>query len=247
MVNNMSNTNEYSGTDTLDRRTANAYLNQYNYQINNMSMNTKVLNNSVNNNSVGYSNSKEIRTNLNNIDYAANSTMYRRPQLHPSIYDRSVSIPEGSDSNHRMINGTNGQQFARTTNNNNNISILNNHGLPPPPPPMHFDPMSDQTIKHFETEDNYNTEFDDEDDLIPNWVPIERCLEKVKTTYDYEGLREDELSFKENMFIYVIKKNDDHWYEGIMKSENGDIVQGNTIKKFFNLCLVKILLKFNLK
>ena len=73
-----------------------------------------------------------------------------------------------------------------------------------------------------------NFEFDQEsdDDIIPDWVPLDRCLEKVITTYDYEGRREDELSFRENMFIYVIKKNDDHWYEGIMKNENGDVIQG---------------------
>ena len=70
-----------------------------------------------------------------------------------------------------------------------------------------------------------NLELENSDDLIPNWVPIDRCIEKVITTYDYEGLREDELSFKENMFIYVIKKNDDHWYEGIMKTNNGNIVK----------------------
>lgn len=51
-------------------------------------------------------------------------------------------------------------------------------------------------------------------------------MEKVITTYDYEGLREDELSFKENTYIYVIKKNDDHWYEGIMQNERGQIVTG---------------------
>ena len=28
------------------------------------------------------------------------------------------------------------------------------------------------------------------------------------------------------MYIYVIKKNDDHWYEGIMKNEMGNIVSG---------------------
>ena len=66
----------------------------------------------------------------------------------------------------------------------------------------------------------------DDDGIIPNWVPIDRCLEKVISTYDYEGLRDDELSFKENMFIYVVKKNDDHWYEGIMKTDQGNIVQG---------------------
>jgi len=71
---------------------------------------------------------------------------------------------------------------------------------------------------------------DDEDDIIPNWVPIDRCIEKVITTYDYEGEQADELSFKENMYIYVIKKNDDHWYEGIMKNENGEVVIGNNSK-----------------
>jgi hypothetical protein len=32
------------------------------------------------------------------------------------------------------------------------------------------------------------------------------------------------------MYIYVIKKNDDHWYEGIMKNENGEVVIGNNSK-----------------
>jgi hypothetical protein len=75
--------------------------------------------------------------------------------------------------------------------------------------------LSDRTIKNEEDED-----------IIPEWVPIDRCLEKVITTYDYEGILADELSFKENTIIYVIKKNNDNWYEGIMKNENGDKVVG---------------------
>ena len=62
----MSNTNEYSGTDTLDRRITNTYLNQYNYA-NNVSNVSQINNN--NGNTVGYSSTKElgiIRTNLNN-------------------------------------------------------------------------------------------------------------------------------------------------------------------------------------
>lgn len=232
MTNNMSTTNEYSGTDTLDRRMTNPYMAQYNY-----SLNATVLNSSITNNinSVGYSSSKElgiIRTNLDNIDYAANATMYRRPQLHPSIYERSVPIQESSQPAQRADMSSSQQQNKRTT----NTSILSSsiQGLPLPPPPMLFDPNSDrlneQLNKPIETLPNeiydHDYERDDEDDIIPNWVPIDRCIEKVITTYDYEGLREDELSFKENMYIYVIKKNDDHWYEGIMKNENGDIIQG---------------------
>lgn len=242
----MSNMNEYSGTDTLDRRITNTYLNQYNYA-NNMPMPNQVLNSSMNNNnlnSVGYSTSKDlnlIRTNLNNMDY--NSTMYRRPQLHPSIYERSMPIQEGSNGTGQVVNGqaNNTNQYAkRIPSASNNASILSNssmHGLPPPPPPIMFDPDSinkhnASNLDHIENE-IFGPDFDrglggdDEDDIIPNWVPIDRCIEKVITTYDYEGLREDELSFKENMYIYVIKKNDDHWYEGIMKNENGDIIQGN--------------------
>ncbi len=75
--------------------------------------------------------------------------------------------------------------------------------------------------------ENQKIEFvDEDDDIIPNWVPLDRCLEKVITTYDYERTREDELSFKENMVIYVVKKNDDLWYEGIMKHDNGNVFQG---------------------
>jgi hypothetical protein len=85
------------------------------------------------------------------------------------------------------------------------------------------------TADHLENQMFAGLDDGDEDsdhDIIPNWVPIDKCLEKVITIFDYEGSRDDELSFKENMYIYVIKKNDDHWYEGIMRNESKQIVQG---------------------
>lgn len=121
-------------------------------------------------------------------------------------------------------------------------------GLPPPPPMPPFG-IDHSNQFHHPTNNSYlaNTnEFDDEDtdiegiarpaddedhEIIPNWVPINRCIEKVITTFDYEGQRDDELSFKEKMYIYVIKKNDDHWYEGIMKNEMGNIVSGKRLLK----------------
>ena len=38
----------------------------------------------------------------------------------------------------------------------------------------------------------------------------------VVAIYDYARDKEDELSFLEGAIIYVIKKNDDGWYEGAM-------------------------------
>ncbi|CAF0970828.1 unnamed protein product [Brachionus calyciflorus] len=229
---------EYS--DTINSRTGNAYL----QQLNNFPPNNN------NNNSVGYSSGKDlgiIRTNLNNIDYATNGTIYRRPQLHSSIYERSISNSsqgENSQYGQGVKNQVFNRQDSQKSNQIANQSILSNassiHGLPPPPvlfSGLRSNPDSSSINNGeinfgnvvFENEFMVgNNEFDDDedDDFIPNWVPMERCLEKVITLFDYEGLRDDELTFKENMYIYVIKKNDDHWYEGIMKTENGDIVQG---------------------
>jgi hypothetical protein len=185
-------------------------------------------------NSVGYAATGArgiIRTNLDNIDYATNGTIYRRPQLHnSSIYERTNS---NSNTSNMMMNNNNSYLSRNTMNMNQNggqltMKSMNQNPLPPPPPPsMHF--SSAAAMQSNDMLENYDFDEggDDEDeDLIPNWVPIDRCLEKVITTYEYEGLREDELSFKEGMFIYVIKKNDDHWYEGIMQNEHGKIVTG---------------------
>lgn len=227
---------EYS--DTMDRRMANTYLN--------------------NNNSVGYASGKDIgiiRTNLNNIDYATNGTIYRRPQLHSSIYEHA----ETTNYAHNPSQIKNQRSGGNINNNNNNSSLLSNassiHGLPPPPVLFanqmglrsNLNQPDSSSINNGDPMDNLvfgdgdflaTNDFDEDvdDDLIPHWVPADRCIEKVITLFDYEGHRDDELSFKENMYIYVIKKNDDHWYEGVMKNENGEIVQG------FNF---KILLIFN--
>ncbi|XP_076437498.1 abl interactor 2-like isoform X3 [Babylonia areolata] len=46
-------------------------------------------------------------------------------------------------------------------------------------------------------------------------------IEKVVAIYDYEADKEDELSFSENSVIYVIRKNDDGWWEGVMDGVTG--------------------------
>ncbi|CAG5126246.1 unnamed protein product [Candidula unifasciata] len=46
-------------------------------------------------------------------------------------------------------------------------------------------------------------------------------LEKVVAIYDYQAVKPDELSFAENAVIYVINKNDDGWWEGVMEGHTG--------------------------
>ncbi|GFR67708.1 Abl interactor 1 [Elysia marginata] len=53
-----------------------------------------------------------------------------------------------------------------------------------------------------------------------SWVPP-NYIEKVVAIYDYKANKTDELSFSENAMIYVIHKNDDGWWEGVMDGQTG--------------------------
>lgn len=44
--------------------------------------------------------------------------------------------------------------------------------------------------------------------------------------YDYEPQNDDELRFKENTVIFVINKNSDGWWEGVMEQNAGQAVHG---------------------
>ncbi|KAK9504088.1 hypothetical protein O3M35_010508 [Rhynocoris fuscipes] len=82
--------------------------------------------------------------------------------------------------------------------------------LPPPPAPLDHPPPPTFTPMPIVT---------DELDL-PGWVP-KNYIEKVVAIYDYYADKEDELSFQESAVIYVLKKNDDGWWEGVMDGITG--------------------------
>ncbi|CAL8083394.1 unnamed protein product [Orchesella dallaii] len=63
-----------------------------------------------------------------------------------------------------------------------------------------------------------------EDSLVPK-----NYIEKVIAVYDYAAEREDELSFNENALIYVLKKNDDGWWEGVLNGQTG-LFPGNYVE-----------------
>uniref|UniRef100_A0A1B6DFP1 SH3 domain-containing protein n=1 Tax=Clastoptera arizonana TaxID=38151 RepID=A0A1B6DFP1_9HEMI len=63
---------------------------------------------------------------------------------------------------------------------------------------------------------------------LPGWVP-KNYIEKVVAIYDYYADKEDELSFQESSVIYVLKKNDDGWWEGVMDGITG-LFPGNYVE-----------------
>ncbi|KAM9486360.1 abl interactor 2a isoform 1-T1 [Clarias gariepinus] len=105
---------------------------------------------------------------------------------------------------------------------------------PPPPPPTEESIFQDaQPPPDYEEEESSVVEYSDpyaEED--PPWAPC-AYLEKVVAIYDYTQDKEDELSFQEGAIIYVIKKNDDGWYEGVMNGSTG-LFPGNYVESIMH-------------
>lgn len=64
-----------------------------------------------------------------------------------------------------------------------------------------------------------------------NQTPPFLC--SVVAIYDYSRDKDDELSFMEGAIIYVIKKNDDGWYEGVSGSVTG-LFPGNYVESIMH-------------
>ncbi|XP_048056752.1 abl interactor 2b isoform X5 [Chanodichthys erythropterus] len=115
---------------------------------------------------------------------------------------------------------------------------------PPPPPPAEEVEFEEATPPPPPPEDYEDEEGDDEEESAvveysdpyaeedPPWAP-RSYLEKVVAIYDYTRDKEDELSFQEGAIIYVIKKNDDGWFEGVMSGTTG-LFPGNYVESIMH-------------
>ncbi|XP_074513720.1 abl interactor 2-like isoform X1 [Sebastes fasciatus] len=112
------------------------------------------------------------------------------------------------------------------------------------PPPPHPDAegqsgpeeplLTPQPLEDGHEEDDsavveYSDPYAEED---PPWAP-RTYHEKVVAIYDYSADKEDELSFQEGAIIYVIKKNEDGWYEGVMNAYTG-LFPGNYVESIMH-------------
>ncbi|XP_040840413.1 abl interactor 2 isoform X10 [Ochotona curzoniae] len=118
------------------------------------------------------------------------------------------------------------------------VARVQENNAPPPPPPAE-EPVFDESPppppppEDYEEEEAAVVEYSDpyaEED--PPWAP-RAYLEKVVAIYDYTKDKEDELSFQEGAIIYVIKKNDDGWYEGVMNGVTG-LFPGNYVESIMH-------------
>ncbi|XP_056869577.1 abl interactor 1a isoform X15 [Takifugu flavidus] len=121
-----------------------------------------------------------------------------------------------------------------------NAGAVADSPAPPPPPPPEEIPMFDESPPppppppvDYEEEDGavvqYNDPYADGD---PQWAPT-NYIEKVVAIYDYAKDKDDELSFMEGAIIYVVKKNDDGWFEGVCNGVTG-LFPGNYVESIMH-------------
>ncbi|XP_052456587.1 abl interactor 2 isoform X7 [Carassius gibelio] len=159
------------------------------------------------------------------------SLPYRRPS---SVTGQPNNMPQNTNPNmiQNQLNG--GPHY-----NQNQVS-----DAPPPPPPAEEVEFEEATPPPPPPEDYEDEEGGDEEESAvveysdpyaeedPPWAP-RSYLEKVVAIYDYTRDKEDELSFQEGAIIYVIKKNDDGWFEGVMSGTTG-LFPGNYVESIMH-------------
>jgi abl interactor 2 len=135
-------------------------------------------------------------------------------QHHPMMMTQHAPVPHGSLGMHTLSHA-HGQRLARS-------SGAHSPPLPPPPPPED----EHESFGRPRTSGVMPIVPDEED--LPGWVP-KNYIEKVVAIYDYYADKDDELSFQESAVIYVLKKNDDGWWEGVMDGITG-LFPGNYVE-----------------
>ncbi|KAK0417848.1 hypothetical protein QR680_013239 [Steinernema hermaphroditum] len=98
-----------------------------------------------------------------------------------------------------------------------------NDGIPMPPPPAPatgYCPDDDMPPPPTSIEAIY--------EASANYVP-RNYIEQAIALYDYEAEKEDELTLRENCMVYVVRKNEDGWYEGVLDGVTG-LFPGNYVQ-----------------
>ncbi|KAF8357160.1 abi-1 [Pristionchus pacificus] len=131
----------------------------------------------------------------------------RGPPSSSSHYDRGMRTP----TLHRLSPVVHGGA--------NPLLYSGNNDLPPPPPgvsgidddlPL---PPPPAPVSLFDTQ--------------ADWVPRD-YIERAVALYDYEADKADELNLRANCIVYVVRKNEDGWYEGVLNGVTG-LFPGNYV------------------
>uniref|UniRef100_A0A914DQG3 SH3 domain-containing protein n=1 Tax=Acrobeloides nanus TaxID=290746 RepID=A0A914DQG3_9BILA len=114
---------------------------------------------------------------------------------------------------------------------------ITQYGLPPIESPDHLFPTPPMSMMMHPDDEplppppfvaNSNSLPIQNNHSVPEWVP-NNFIEKAVVIYDYDAEKADELTLREHCVVYILRKNDDGWYEGVLDGLTG-LFPGNYVQ-----------------
>ncbi|XP_056105863.1 abl interactor 1a isoform X5 [Rhinichthys klamathensis goyatoka] len=168
-------------------------------------------------------------------------TISRQVSRHNSNTSSSVSMVSATGT-YRRAPSVSSQFSLQQPHVNGGTNAIAETPTPPPPPPPDDIPMFDEAppppppppppVDYGDEEAAVVQYSDPYADGDPQWAP-KIYMEKVVAIYDYIKDKDDELSFMEGAIIYIIKKNDDGWFEGVSSGVTG-LFPGNYVESIMH-------------
>ncbi|XP_039522422.1 abl interactor 1a isoform X11 [Pimephales promelas] len=166
-------------------------------------------------------------------------TISRQISRHNSNTSSAVSMVSATGT-YRRAPSVSSQFSLQQPHVNGGTNAIAETPTPPPPPPPDDIPMFDEAPPppppppvDYEDEEAAVVQYSDPyADGDPQWAP-KIYMEKVVAIYDYIKDKDDELSFMEGAIIYIIKKNDDGWFEGVSSGVTG-LFPGNYVESIMH-------------
>ncbi|CAD6199785.1 unnamed protein product [Caenorhabditis auriculariae] len=160
------------------------------------------------------------------------------PQLSAQSQHYGGYIPPGTMNGHRAF--TSGAELPPPP--DSLLRSIHEDELPPPPPPASsygavrsIGSHSSGTIGGADlppfgmTPSEASLTVNNFFDSTAGWVPPDEYMEKALVLYEYVAKKFDELTLRENAVVYVLRKNEDGWFEGVLDGVTG-LFPGNYVQ-----------------
>uniref|UniRef100_A0AC35TL12 SH3 domain-containing protein n=1 Tax=Rhabditophanes sp. KR3021 TaxID=114890 RepID=A0AC35TL12_9BILA len=165
--------------------------------------------------------------------YGEYGTLKARPA--PQLASMQYGVIGGTNTS--IMSGYSGAPSIKSTTMVNNCGVTNNHmketfshhddedDMMPAPPPLFINNIPSPTSQYSDTRsfEAYSSSSHQNSSVPDNY------LERAIVLFDYDAEKPDELALRENSIVYILRKNEDGWFEGVMNGATG-LFPGNYVK-----------------
>ncbi|XP_072343320.1 abl interactor 2-like isoform X3 [Scyliorhinus torazame] len=150
-----------------------------------------------------------------------------QPPVVPNVYSSPVTNSPPADGPPRLVDISKNRNSCGSQNMVMPVTVAVSIPPPPPPPPIACEPVTDcpppppppdfmLDLHELTPPPPPPIDYLDE----PQWIPA-NYIEKAVALYTYNKQSDGDLTFQEGEIIYVIAKNENGWFEGVINGLTG--------------------------